>query len=180
MREAHEDLPLHRSTAFDAMDMLTQDHRQIQALLEAHAAAVAAGEPGAAIARRRRELGLRLTVHVMVEHEVLLAAAVERGADPALVSGCAPAQDPILAALARIDAGSPATAVDIAAGLDALRDALQRHIAQQEGELFPQVRGSGLDLDSLGAQIERRGRELLDVLDVPGVPDVDSEAGAAR
>ena len=48
-----------------------------------------------------------------------------------------------------------------------LKEQIEHHVKEEEGEMFPKVRKSDLDLDSLGEDIAARKAELLGQADEP-------------
>ncbi len=50
------------------------------------------------------------------------------------------------------------------AKLTVLGEQIQHHVREEEGELFPKVRESGLDLQALGAVMAERKAELMALL----------------
>ena len=111
-----------------------------------------------------REACAKLTVHATVEEEIFYPAARE-----------VPDVDDLLNE-AEVEHG---TAKDLIAKLEAmdsddemfdasftvLSEYIKHHVKEEEGELFPKIAKSDLDLDVLGAEMLARKQELTEQLE---------------
>lgn len=139
----------------DAIQFLSADHRQIEALL-ADCAQAAEGEGGTADrAGLLGRLAVRLRAHETIEHE-LFYPALEGFIDADVLERAA-------ADHARIDARLEAIAsseADAAAALAELSQWVRQHVQFEERELFA-LAASALDLSALGTKLALRRAKLL-------------------
>lgn len=143
----------------DALQMLTEDHRAVQKLFEAFEKAAKDDiDAKTTLVRRACE---ELTVHAMIEEELLYPAAQEAlGEDDRPDVEEAYVEHFLVKVLiekfAKLRAGD--------AGFDAtfkvMSEMVSHHIEEEESDLFPKLRKSGADLDELGRKMMQRKEEL--------------------
>lgn len=157
-----------QAKSLDAIALLKQDHREIEELFDEFES-LEAGE-GEDIAHR---ICLLLTVHAQVEEELLYPAALE-----------ALAEDPEQLELVReaeVEHGSAKELIatieemgaddeSFSATVKVLGEYVRHHVKEEEGELFPALRDSELDLKSLGQELLTRRQELLDEMGIEVAP----------
>lgn len=164
----------------DATQILIQDHLEAMSYFdwyeeEANATA------RAGVAWR---LWVALSVHMDVEEKLFYPAAAEATGDKELVDHAyaehAAARkfvDEIGAALRGEGELSDAT-------VTSLRVAIEEHVVEEESELFPEVRETGLDLYTLGAQMAAlRVQRLMEITGrdpMPGKPRADKTSAKSR
>ena len=147
----------------DACELLDADHLAVKHLFVEYArrayAPAAAGGDRATIAARICD---ELTVHAQIEEEIFYPAL--REAAPAAADVLDEARDQHGRAK-----GLVAQIRELGDGDDDERDtlvaelarAIEDHVKEERDELFPKARSArGLDLVALGAELERRQREL--------------------
>ncbi|WP_250436603.1 MULTISPECIES: hemerythrin domain-containing protein [unclassified Caballeronia] len=143
----------------DAIQVLTDDHRAVQKLFDAFEKAEKDDlDAKATLVRRACE---ELTVHAMIEEELLYPAAQE-----ALDEDDRPDVEEAyvehylvkvliekFTQLKPSDKGFDAT-------FKVLSEMVNHHIEEEESELFPKLRKSGADLDALGSKLMQRKEQL--------------------
>ncbi|QGZ63198.1 hemerythrin domain-containing protein [Paraburkholderia acidisoli] len=143
----------------DAIQLLTDDHRAVQKLFDAFEQTSKHDlEATAALVRRACE---ELTVHTMIEEELLYPAAKE-----ALDDDDAPDVEEayvehflvkvLIDKFARLKAGEPG----FEATFKVMSEMVRHHIEEEETDLFPKLRKSHADLGELGKKMLKRQREL--------------------
>ena len=142
----------------DAISLLTQDHRKVDKLFKQFESLKDDNGKSELV----ETICIELTVHATVEEEIFYPAARkalgENGKDlldEAEVEH-AGAKD-LIAQLREADPGDKF----YDAKMTVLAEYIRHHVREEEGELFPQVKESGLDLDSLGKEMRARNEELL-------------------
>ena len=136
----------------DAFELLTNDHREIEALFQRYAAE--------SDDQSAHQIFERLAVHSAMEHRVLypeVRRLVDGGDD--LVDRAeaehSAAQELIASALA-----TPPP--DLRPLVNELRNEVRTHVQFEETELFPSTADSGADLEQLGTAMEQVRDELTE------------------
>ena len=148
------------SSAEDAITLLTKDHRDVKKLFNTYqdlADEEAPAEQRLAIAQ---EICEALTLHATVEEEIFYPALRETTDD---------AQDELDEAevehasvkelVAQIKAMEPDEEL-YDAKVKVLGEYVDHHAKEEEREMFPKAKKSGIDLDEIGQQIKDRKEEL--------------------
>lgn len=159
----------------DALALLTDDHRHLQALFGRYAAA------GAENHSARRAIAAvvctALRRHAALEAEILYPAA-RTALGPESTALVATAElahavvDELVAALERLPPGDPEHAATFAA----LAGRVERHIADEERELFARLRDAPLDLRALAVRLRDRDEALVAETDSPGQAEPSADA----
>ena len=153
----------------DAIALLKQDHRTVSALFEEFEKADE--EEQAAIAQRVCQL---LTVHATIEEELLYPAAKEAFADEEdddLVNEAEVEHGSAKELIAKIE-GMSSDDEHFKATVKVLGEYIKHHVKEEEGELFPSLKQTELDLKDLGMQLSQRKVELMSEL---GIEPEDEE-----
>ncbi|MCF8203485.1 MAG: hemerythrin domain-containing protein [Methylotenera sp.] len=156
-----------KSTAPDAIDLLTADHREVKALFKEYDKLVKADAESGEKETIALQICVMLTAHATAEEELFYPAAREvLGEDEDLVDEADVEHASAKELIAQIEAGSPDDPL-YDAKVKVLGEYIDHHVKEEEGEMFPKVRKSDLDLDALGEDIAARKAELLDKADEP-------------
>jgi hemerythrin superfamily protein len=145
----------------DAIKMLMQDHKAVKALFDDYEKLV----KKEADAAEKQELANRicsmLTVHATLEEELFYPLAREALADDAeLIDEAAVEHATAKDLIAQIEAASPDEAL-YDAKVTVLGEYIQHHVKEEEGEIFPKIKKSDLDLGLLGGEMARRKEQLM-------------------
>ncbi|NRF67323.1 hemerythrin domain-containing protein [Aquincola sp. S2] len=149
-----------RSTAADAIKLLTTDHKDVKQLFKNYdklAKAEAADDERRAVAE---EICNMLTVHATVEEELFYPAAREALDEQALLDEAEVEHASAKDLIAQIRGMSPSDDL-YDAKVKVLGEYIDHHVQEEEGEMFPKVRKSELDLKELGTQMQARKDELM-------------------
>lgn len=140
----------------DAIALLKQDHREVETLFEEFEHLESKAEKGKLAAK----ICLMLTVHATIEEELLYPPAHEEIeedlVDEAMVEHACARQ-----LIAQIEAMKPGDHL-FDANVKVLGEYIRHHVKEEEGEMFPQLRSSDIDLTELGETLMQRKSELLD------------------
>jgi hemerythrin superfamily protein len=151
----------HSKSGPDAVDLLIADHKEVKALFKQYdKLAEADGDAGEkqAIAL---QICVMLTAHATAEEELFYPAArAVLGEDEDLVDEADVEHASAKELIAQIEAGTPGDPL-YDAKVKVLGEYIDHHVKEEEGEMFPKVRKSDLDLDALGEEIAARKAELL-------------------
>jgi hypothetical protein len=151
----------------NAIELLTEDHRAVEALFEKFEKA-GADEKKETLARR---ICLELKVHAMLEEEILYPALRGKIDDDDLDEAYVE-HDGAKVLINDIEAGTPDDQF-YEAKVKVLKEEIEHHIEEEEKEsdnLFSQARKTDVDLDALGVQMAARKAELMALADSEGLP----------
>ena len=148
----------------DAIALLKQDHRTVSALFEEFEKADE--EEQATIAQRVCQL---LTVHAQIEEELLYPAAKEafegEEEDEDLVNEAEIEHGSAKELIAKIE-GMSSGDEHFKATVTVLGEYIKHHVKEEEGELFPQLKKTELDLKELGGRLADRKFQLMEQLGI--------------
>ena len=147
----------------DAIALLKQDHRTVSALFEEFEKAD--DEEQSAIAQRVCQL---LTVHATIEEELLYPAAkqaFEDEEDDDLVNEAEVEHGTAKELIAKIE-GMTSDDEHFKATVTVLGEYIKHHVKEEEGQLFPQLKKTELDLKELGGRLSDRKFQLMEQLGI--------------
>jgi len=143
----------------DALEFLKSQHREVEDLFKQFEKLGDEGpsEEKEPIVRMACE---KLTVHASIEEEIFYPAAREIDDVESLLNEAEvehnTAKD-LIATLDSMDASDPM----FSATFTVLSEYIKHHVKEEEGELFPKVKKSDLDLDVLGQELAAQADELM-------------------
>lgn len=143
------------SSKMDAIKLLKQDHREVEALFDSFEKAKSEG-PKQKIATQICDA---LKVHAAIEEEIFYPAAREEIEDKEIMDEAQVEHNSAKQLIAEIEQG-PGDAL-WEAKVKVLSEYIQHHVKEEEGEMFKEVRATELDLDALGEQMMQRKQELM-------------------
>lgn len=146
------------ATTQDALDLLHDDHRRIDALLSDCERLVASAQAsGADRSGLISRLGALLIAHGQFEQQLFYPAL---GASTAEIDDAIADHEAIKQALHRMsEVDAPPASFDKC--VKTLAHTVREHIRAEEGQLFARARSSGIDLHELGSQLALRRAALL-------------------
>jgi hemerythrin superfamily protein len=148
----------------DAVALLKQDHRTVSELFDEFEKAEE--EEQSAIAQRVCQL---LTVHAQIEEELLYPAAKEafEGEEEAedLVNEALVEHGSAKELIAKIE-GMSSDNEQFEATVKVLGEYIKHHVKEEEGELFPQLKKTELDLKELGSRLADRKFALMEQMGI--------------
>lgn len=147
------------STSLDSVDLLTGDHDTIRRLFDAHQLLCEQAACDSERAAMTARIGLAISIHLQLESELFFPAVRSATGDHTLMDRAEAAQLVTKDLIADLMAAGPqGTQYD--ARVTELKAAMENHAVQQEGEMFPKVRSTSLDLAALRSELEERQRSL--------------------
>ena len=144
----------------DAIALLTNDHQEVKDLFERYEDLAQADSDDEEKKNLAEEICTMLTVHAMIEEEIFYPAARDALDDGKLLDEAEIEHQAAKDLIAQIQDADPDDAL-YDARVNVLGEYVHHHVQEEEGELFPQVREAGLDLEALGAEMSARQEELL-------------------
>lgn len=146
----------------DAIALLKQDHRAVEALFE---------EFEDADESEQSELATRicqmLTVHAQIEEEYLYPQAKEAFGEEEdeMVYEAEIEHGSAKELIAKIEAATPEDA-EFKPLVKVLSEYIKHHVKEEEKEMFPALKDTELDLKELGSQMAQRKMELMEQMGI--------------
>ncbi len=151
----------------DATHLLADDHRRVEALFEQFEKASGDGRKE----RLAREICTELKIHTMLEEEIFYPALRGKISDDDLDEAYVE-HDGAKLLVNEIEAGG-ADEEFYDAKVKVLQEQIEHHVEEEEkqrGNIFQQARATDVDLEALGAQMEARRAELMEMAEAGGLP----------
>lgn len=139
----------------DAIALLEQDHREVEAMFEEFEQLDSKAEKSKLAAK----ICVALTMHATIEEELLYPPAHEE-IEEDLVDEAIVEHDSAKQLIAEIEAMKPSDHL-YDAKVKVLGEYVKHHVKEEENEMFPQLKSSGIDLEDLGEKLVQRKAELL-------------------
>lgn len=155
------------SKSADAIALLKEDHRKVEALFEKFEKSKDKG----AKAKLAQEICRELTVHATLEEEIFYPACKEAVEDD-LEHEAYVEHDGAKVLIAEIAQGNPADEF-FDAKVTVLSEMIKNHVKEEEkpGEgFFAQARKGDVDIDALGEKLLARKEELMAQIEKTGLP----------
>jgi len=143
----------------DAVELLIADHHRVAKLFAEFDALKEDGDDeakSALVAQICREL----TVHTAIEEEIFYPAVRKAIEDDDLMNQALVEHAGAKELISQLQAAHPDDDL-YDAKVTVLGEQIDHHVQEEEGSMFPQTRGSGIDTLSLGAALLKRKAELL-------------------
>lgn len=143
----------------DALKLLKADHKEVSDLVGKFETGRLSKDRKAAIAK---QICMALTVHAQIEEEIFYPAAREAmrsGED--LLDEAEVEHGSIKELVAAIENASPDDDDLFEARVKVLGEYVKHHVKEEEGEIFPKIRKSDMDLAEIGQQLAARKKELM-------------------
>lgn len=153
----------------DALGLLKRDHKLVDELFNEFAQA--AQQQLDPMARRICKL---LRIHAQIEEEIFYPAARRAVPEGSLVDDAEREHAEAKEKISRIESMTSDNPT-FASAIAELAGAVRQHVAEEEGQLFPQLQGK-IDLVSVGIALAERRDTLMDVLGLHS----DDEQGVAQ
>lgn len=167
MTTAKKTTTARKSAPADAIQRLTQDHKEVKALFKDYEKLVKAEADDEEKLDIAQQICMKLTVHATVEEELFYPAARDAlGEDADLVDEADVEHASAKELIAQIGSSSPAEDDHFDAKVKVLGEYIDHHVKEEEGEMFPKVKKADLDLAALGEELASRKEDLLAELGV--------------
>ena len=150
-----------------AIALLTADHTDVRQLFAEYEELMADDADDEDRLLLALEICTALTVHATAEEEIFYPAARAAIQDKDLLDDAEAEHASARALIEQIQGMEPADE-RFDATVQVLAETIEHHVQEEEGELFPRVLETDIDLVALGERIESRKEELMAELDVGG------------
>jgi hypothetical protein len=154
----------------DAIALLSDDHKKVKKLFRDFEKLKENGEKGNK-AELVRQACLELAIHTQIEEEIFYPAAAGALDEQDLLDEAEVEHASAKELIAQLQEMEPGDEL-FDAKFTVLSEYVKHHIKEEEGEMFPQLEKSELDLEELGARLEQRKQELMEEM---GPADADDE-----
>ena len=148
-----------------AIDLLEEDHRQVEDFFDEYEKVEDVSE--------KEQLALKicmaLQVHTQIEEEIFYPAARKAIEKPELIDEAIVEHASAKQLISEIEEMEPGEEL-YDAKVKVLQEQVLHHVEEEEGELFPQVEASALNLEALGKKMAERKAALLEQLADRGAP----------
>ena len=144
----------------DAIALLKADHKEVAEMLEKFETSRSKKE------KLAQQICTALTVHAQIEEEIFYPAARtalgDEGED--LLNEAKVEHNSLKELISEIEGSGPDDEL-FDAHVKVLGEYVKHHVKEEEGELFPKVRKSDLDLVAVGEELAARKKELMSQMD---------------
>ena len=141
----------------NAISLLMKDHKNVKALFAQYE-----GLSDRSFATKKKladQICHELTVHTQVEEEIFYPAVRRPIHDGDLMDEAVVEHASAKELIAQILAMDPSDDL-YDAKVTVLSEQIEHHVQEEEGDMFPKVRKTGVDLDALGEQMAARKEQL--------------------
>ena len=147
--------PSRRTASTDAIVLLRADHQNVSAMFERFERS----RQESVKDELARTICDELTAHAAVEEEIFYPAVREAIGDDDLMDEAAVEHASAKALIAEIRKARSGTDM-FDAKVTVLGEYIKHHVKEEQNEMFPKARKSGVDLKELGARIQQRKEAL--------------------
>ncbi|SEL81662.1 Hemerythrin HHE cation binding domain-containing protein [Roseateles sp. YR242] len=145
-----------RTKTPDAVALLRADHKLVSELFDQF-------EKSRSTAKKKQlvaQICLELTVHAQVEEEIFYPEVQAALKDKELVPEARVEHQSIKDLIAAVEGVEPG-GEDYDAKVKVMSEWVKHHVKEEQNEMFPKAKKSGLDMAELGERIAQRKEELL-------------------
>jgi hemerythrin-like domain-containing protein len=161
---------------FDAIELLTNDHKSVKKLFAAFQALVD-GEAGSSAADKQAladQICRELTAHATIEEEIFYPAVRKAIDEDDLMDEAEVEHASAKDLIAQIEASSPGED-QFDAKVVVLGEYIAHHVKEEQNEMFPKARKK-IDVNAVGAKLAKRKEELLAAASTEGAKKSGSRA----
>lgn len=163
----------------DAIAMLMDDHRKVKSLFRRFEKLkdqdISAAEKSAVVEQVCNEL----LIHATIEEEIFYPAVRDAIDDDDLMDEAEVEHASAHELIEQLKAMQPEDE-QYDAKMIVLGEQIDHHIKEEEGNMFPQIKKSGLDTADLGAEMKERRQSLMEEMGLSDENDAATHAGAER
>ncbi|GAA0561583.1 hemerythrin domain-containing protein [Rhizomicrobium electricum] len=142
--------------SIDAIVLLENDHAEVKTQFDEYEELESKSEKQALADK----ICMALKIHAQIEEEIFYPAARKATKDTDLLDEATVEHASAKILIAEIEAMEPDEPL-YDAKVKVLGEQIKHHVKEEEGELFPEIRKTDLDLKKLGARLSKRKVELL-------------------
>lgn len=140
----------------EAIALLKADHQLVNELFSEYEKLRAAGKKKELVSKICTEL----SVHAQIEEEIFYPAVKRALKDKELVPEATVEHATLKDLIAQVEGVEPDGEM-FDAKIKVMSEYVKHHVKEEQNEMFPKAKSTGLDMVELGAQLARRKQELL-------------------
>ena len=144
----------------NAINLLMKDHKAVKALFAQYD--TLSDRSFATKKKLADQICQELTVHTQLEEEIFYPAVRPPIHDGDLMDEAVVEHASAKELIAQITAMDPADDL-YDAKVKVLSEQIEHHVGEEEGDMFPKVRQTGVDLEALGQEMAARKEQLMGV-----------------
>lgn len=144
----------------DAIELLTDDHEKVKGLFEEFDGIAGDDSNLEEKAVLVQQICQELTVHMSIEEEIFYPAARSAIDDDDLLDEAIVEHSSAKDLIEQLAAMKPDDD-QYDAKVTVLKEYIEHHVKEEEEDMFPKIKASGLDLDHYGEQLAERKEELM-------------------
>jgi hemerythrin superfamily protein len=148
------------AASHDAVQLLTADHKEVKQLFKQYEKLVDQEADDAEKKQLAEQICGMLTVHATIEEEIFYPAAREQLDEQDLLDEAEVEHASAKDLIAQIQSMEPSEEL-YDAKVTVLGEYIDHHVKEEEGEMFPKVKKTELDLKALGEELAARKQELM-------------------
>ncbi|HET9112255.1 MAG TPA: hemerythrin domain-containing protein [Burkholderiales bacterium] len=146
-----------KTSDIDAITLLTKDHAEVKAMFKEYE-----GLTKRAVVGRKKlatQICRSLTLHAMLEEEIFYPAVRRAIKEDDLMDESLVEHASVKELIAQVENMEPDDDL-YDAKLKVMSEQVEHHVREEEGEMFPKVRKTNLDLISMGQEMSARKEEV--------------------
>lgn len=140
----------------DATAMLRADHKLVSGLFDEFEKAKSSEEKKSIV----EQICTELTVHAQIEEEIFYPAFKEALKDHELVPEATVEHGSVKELIAQVQGVEPDGEI-YDARVKVMGEFVKHHVKEEQNEMFPKAKSSGMDLRALGKQMQERKSQLM-------------------
>lgn len=140
----------------DATALLRADHKRVSELFAAYEKTQSSAKKKQVVS----QICTELSVHAQVEEEIFYPAVKRALKDKELVPEATVEHASLKALVAEVEGVEPDGEM-FDAKIKVLSEYVKHHVKEEQNEMFPKAKATGLDMVELGAKLSERKAELL-------------------
>jgi len=140
----------------DSIELLRADHKHMSELFAAYEGTRSLPKKRALV----EQICTQLSVHAQVEEVILYPAAKAALKDEELVPEATVERATLTAFISQIEGVEPGDEM-FEARVTVLAEYVKHHVKEEQNEMFPKAKASGLDMAKLGSQLAARKQQFL-------------------
>lgn len=148
----------------DAVSLLTADHLDVSEMFSEFESLLSDDGSEDQRAEVVRQICQALTAHATVEEEILYPAARDALGDDDMIDEAVAEHASVKELIEQIQGMEPSDEL-FDSTVRMLQESVDAHVEEEEGELFPRLQDTDLDLEELGDRIAQRKEEVLAALE---------------